>query len=1277
MGVANRSAGGGGSGASGACETATRRRRAARHAGGPRCGMTGWERTRRRGLVVLAATALSLLFCSPAVALVARGHILSSTFEGAGAHTIDAPTGIAVSDATGDVYVVDRSKPHEQVERFRPDGKGGYVFVSAFAVKSPSQIAVDNSTSASDPSRGDVYVVGATEEGVGVGEHGVLIKYSPSEGRVVYRKTIFHHAAEELALEEIYGVAVDASGGLWVYWGEEGNVSGFDSALANRWQPSLTKELGLKEKVACRARPGFAVAPHDEYFYVAHEQETPLEECPEEETTPARIAKFSGTGQLITAGLDSEATTGIAVDPVSGEAYADNVGQVAALTAGGALIQRFGAGALGAGGGLAVDSDNGAVYVLEPSEGKVAVFSPEGPGAPTVDSVYAQSLTPSSERLVTEIDPKGLATTYHFQYGTVNCALDPSGCTDVPALPGAGLGSGFGDQMATQELSGLQPNTTYFYRVIAQNSGGTAESEQSAQAFFTTLPSGEGVLPDHRVWEMVSPPVKHGATIEPISREGALIQSSLDGNSIAWTASSPVTGEAEGNRRPEPVQVISSRNASEGWSSKDISTSHDRGEGVTPGAATEYRFFSPDLSLALVQPQVPNEPLENPPLAPEATEKTIYRRNDTSGAFEPLMTPKADTAGTNFGGKLEYGGATPDLSHVVFGSEVPLTTGAGGRNLYEWESGMLLKLVSLLPGPQGKPASEPTLGDQGRNVRGAVSSDGSRVFWTNGGGDEGPLFMRDTVKGETIQVNAAQGVAEATEEEISERLDEVHFQAASSDGSKVFFTDTWPLTKDSMLEPRAFEETVTEGEASRPAGRPTDLYEFDVQTGKLTDLTPASVGEQGDVLGTLPGASEDGSYVYFVANGVLAPGAKAGNCPRTTPLVPHPQAICNLYLSEADPEHPGSRRTKLIARLSFEDAPDWGAGNSPLPGDLGGVTSQVSASGRYLAFMSARELTGYNNVDANPEAKGAHDEEVFLYDQQAGRIVCASCNPSGASPHGVFDTEDAGEGLGLVVDRPETWLGHWLAGSIPGWTLFGLNNPVAEHQSRYLSNQGRLFFNSADPLVSQVTARSRPETVSGKALSVGVENVYEYESDGEGSCRSQPGCVALISSGTSPRESAFLDASETGSDVFFLTAAPLLAQDSDSTLDIYDARVCGTTETQPCLPAKPPPPPACSGEECRPAFVPEESLAMPASSSFSGPGNTSSSAVLSNTVAHAPVVKPPTTAQQLTKALKACRKLKQRHKRKQCEARARKRYKSRGARSSVARSPHSRHGGRK
>ncbi len=119
--------------------------------------------------------------------------------------------------------------------------------------------------------------------------------------------------------------------------------------------------------------------------------------------------------------------------------------------------------------------------------------------------------------------------------------------------------------------------------------------------------------------------------------------------------------------------------------------------------------------------------------------------------------------------------------------------------------------------------------------------------------------------------------------------------------------------------------------------------------------------------------------------------------------------------------------------------------------------------------------------------------------------------------------------------------GEWVASSLPPWTLSHSSDGYAEatYQPRYLSNSGRLFFNSYDALV--------PADTNGTA------DVYEYEPEGVGPeddrCaastsspgdvfglgRAAHGCVALISAGTSPQESAFLDASENGSDVFFLT----------------------------------------------------------------------------------------------------------------------------------------------
>jgi hypothetical protein len=274
--------------------------------------------------------------------------------------------------------------------------------------------------------------------------------------------------------------------------------------------------------------------------------------------------------------------------------------------------------------------------------------------------------------------------------------------------------------------------------------------------------------------------------------------------------------------------------------------------------------------------------------------------------------------------------------------------------------------------------------------------------------------------------------------------------------------------------------------------------------------------------------------------------------------------------------------------LSSKDEPDWYTtqfGGSPLQENIG---SRVSPGGRYLAFMSERPLTGYDNTDA---VSGQPDEEVYLYDAVTDRLVCASCNPTGARPVGVLDNDK------LLADEWGLWgenrgsgsPAHWLAGNIPGWTTW-------QHQSRYLSDSGRLFFTSPDALVPGDTN--------------GLEDVYEYEPAGVGGCSAgsatfgqrSGGCVGLISSGTSSAESAFMDASETGNDVFFVTTSRLVGEDYDTTYDVYDAHVCSAS--LPCMSGPVSPPPCTSGDACKAAPSPQPEIFGPApSATFSGTGN--------------------------------------------------------------------------
>ncbi len=1241
---------------------------------------------------------LAFGFCS-AYGLVDRGHVFGFTFEGTGEAALVAPSGVATDEATGEVLVVDAAR--ERVDRFRPDGASGFEFVSSFKVDVPGAIAVDNAPGS--PSQGDVYVAGAEESGDEADERDYLYKFTAS-GEKISRREVFKgkEAGEpvELELEDIQGLSVDASGTLWAYWEEEGVISAFSDAEVNKWQPTETIYSEVYSRVSdCPAAGAFAVAPHGEAFYAGYERENAAEECPGEDgltADPVIVARLSASGAIVSRETDRQNTTGAAVDPSSGDLYIDNGSSVAAYKPEGVLIQRFGAGQLSSGAGLAVDGATGDVFAPQGSAGKVDVFVPEGAGAPSVNGVSADALSPGSEQLAAVIDPDGSETEYFFEYGTSDCALAGSGCARAP-VPAGELAAGYGDQRVSVVVDGLSPATAYYYRVQARNGVGGPVVGSPSPNTFQTLPSA-AALPDGREWEMVSPADKHGAQIEAQPLNGAMIMSSTDGEALTWVANGPVVSEPAGSRSPEVAQLLSVR-GSGGWESQSLETPHDQGQGVeTEPVPDEYQDFSPDLALSLLAPAVPVAPGESnlglseaPPLSPQASEKTIYLRDDPplqpdeneqtgyrqAGSeaersflypgYLPLVDAANVTSGQRFGGGLEFQGATPDLSHVVFSSSASLLAGLPGTGeLYESSASGSLQLVSMLP-DEGA-ASEPYLGDgegqsssPGLNARGAISSDGSLVFFTDG---KQHLYVHDSEMGDTVQVNAAQGNG-ATEPgaggqtlpEPGEEQQETHFQTASSDGSRVFFTDTARLTEDSSLEP-----VQEEGEGS------ADLYEFAITSkpgeplhGRLSDLTPEAAEESADVLNLIPGAGENGEYVYFVANGVLAPGATPGHCPRyygeETP--PPAGATCNLYVSEPVGGDPGQRQTRFIATLSDEDAADWGAGLTShfLPSqDLATVTSRVSPNGAYLAFMSQQSLTGYDNEDVSSQHPGERmDEEVFLYDAQSQRLLCASCNPSGARPTGVYDTQRSGEGLGLLVDRSENWTGHWLAGSLQGWTLAYGHYKSPTYQPRYLDDSGRLFFDSPDTLGPQLATPTRTEEVAGKAQQVGVENVYEYEPAGAGSCRSSAGCVGLLSSGTSGHESAFLDASENGDDAFFLTSAPLLAQDQDQAFDIYDARVC--TAASPCLTAPEPPAPACnSTASCHgSAPPPAAQTPLPPSMTYAGPGNVVEQGVSASKAAGKPKAVL-TRAQKLARALKACHKDRSRHKRKACETKARRRY---------------------
>jgi hypothetical protein len=1159
-------------------------------------------------------------------ALAARGHEFKESFAEpcpalevpCGPGKLKEPSAVAVNEASGDVYVLDQG--NARVQRFSATGTylgqfdGGATFedegtteptteaghggnpgeveTGPLAYTSQPQVsgvAVDNACAlqtppltgseceAFDESAGSVYVL---DRG-----HQVIDKFSAAGE---YIGQITEANGEPFNFGEGGGLAVDTEGHLVVF--QQGNS--FNGVL-DRFSNTAANAFLAQTQVSSPPGRGF-LAPGlaldgEGNVYLRSRLVTSL------------VEKFNSTGSTrLIERLDEEDSSGLAADQRSGDSYLDNVSTLAAFGPTGTELQRLAVpGEHGA--GVAVDSapSSETVYVVDSQAGVVDVYSPQQPSAPTVESESLSAVTADSADLEGLLNPRGAATTYTFQYGPCPsvAACPTSPYTLSAPLPPLPIGADFEIHPVSVHVQGLAANTVYHFRLAAENSLSTEPTLGVGLIFTTQRPGEELTLPDGRQYQLVSPPDKLGSLILPIEESG-VVQAAADGRAIAYVANAPIEPSPPG-AYSLGTQVLSARGPA-AWASQNLIAPHVGLTGPCVGCGLEPRFFSEDLSASFLQPFGAFDPS----ISPEATESTAFLRTDylngdpsqlcqpkTMSCYRPLVTGAPGLAnvpeGTVFGDPggcppapicgPEFEDATPDAAHAVLSSGIALTeTPIPGRSLYAWDStappAQQLQLLSLLPGPGAEPALKPKLGFHNRNTRGALSADGRLVVWEDVNASSEPLALydRDLGREETLQLDRAEPACEAA---LECQSGAGKFQFASADGSRVFFTDVRKLTEDSGSDP-----------SSTPPK--ADLYECRIVFAaggdecELTDLTPETGGESADVQGQLPGASGDAKWVYFVANGVLTSEpdsqgevAQPGECATNAPAA----KTCNLYLLHAG-------QIRLVTVLSAADSHDW-------QDALRGMPARVSPNGQWLALMSQRSLTGYDNRDA---ASGQPAAEVYLYSAASDQLVCASCQPSGARPVG-FEYAKLQAPNGIVGGPRDIWEVHALvAANVPGWTGNADDGSVTRHQPRYLSDAGRLFFNSGDGLVSQDAN--------------GTQDVYQYEPSGVGSCTEvgptfsvrNGGCIDLISSGASSLESAFLDASQSGNDVFFLTSAQLVRSDIDHARDVYDAHVC--TAEVPCLPEPPAPPPACQGDSCQlPAVPPNDQT--PGSLSFQGAGN--------------------------------------------------------------------------
>jgi hypothetical protein len=110
----------------------------------------------------------------------------------------------------------------------------------------------------------------------------------------------------------------------------------------------------------------------------------------------------------------------------------------------------------------------------------MSIPPPPPPSAPTVTTDAPSEVYSTTVKLNGSVYPNGSSTNYYFQYGTTTAYGNT-----IPVSPGMNIGNGWGYVYTWNNVSGLQSGTTYHYRNVATNAGGTS---YGADRTFTTAP---------------------------------------------------------------------------------------------------------------------------------------------------------------------------------------------------------------------------------------------------------------------------------------------------------------------------------------------------------------------------------------------------------------------------------------------------------------------------------------------------------------------------------------------------------------------------------------------------------------------------------------------------------------------------------------------------------------------------------------------------------------------------------------------------------------------
>lgn len=834
-----------------------------------------------------------------------------------------------------------------------------------------------------------------------------------------------------------------------------------------------------------------------------------------------------------------------------------------------------------------------------PSYGPPATFT-IGAVPPAVDGESASALTSHGATLHAQVNPEKQETRcLRFEYG-----LQAGEYTGSVPCAEESLGAGHGAAEASAALTKLTRKTTYHFRVVVANPSSPGGETDGPDQSFTTLP------------------LLIGQQAEPLGPDAAKVSATLNGEGgrVVYYVEYGTSSGYGASTSP----AVAPQAAEEATVDLDI-------EGLAPETAYHYRVvaedqygreYGPDATFATYPATVAGLPngrvyelvsnFEDPSseafvpypalLAPEAQTEAArssyspFRAAADGAAVTFIGSPDREggsgnevtqaSGGNQYlaqrsaggGWKLsdisppgdlhaQYLGFTADLSSGVLEAAVeppfvaaetllsPPETGSHAVQaiLYERSTGAEGLFRPLFPSVAAYRTSEKDLVNEyeGTSANGAYRLVNSTEDLLSG---EGAIERQ---LAEQVKTEAKEGIARTDLYLLGEGAaslvnvlpnGEINpnatvaptlSNAISADGSRVF----WTSSKDAAQPQTVFVREngtrtvqVSAGSATFWTASPGGKLAYYTEAGKLwrfdlesEERTQLAGGEEG-VRGVIA-TNEAGEEGAYLYFVATEKLTAEANAAGREPVAGED----NLYLQEPETEG-GGTRTAFIGTLSGQNAPDWSAG-------LNGRTANITPDGRGLVFASRRNLTSGSYPD-----EGA--EEVYVYDAGDGSLFCASCRPQASG------------------------------GDLPGADVLAKGVPDSTYVPRWISEDGdEVFFDSSAQLVPQDIA--------------GLQQVYEWQRDGSGSCAEAAGCVYMLSSGIEA-EADFIDASASGSDVFFVTRQRLVPEDGDENVDVYDARVGGV------LPVSPP---ACTGTGCQGAAAPPPTFATPPSVTFEGVGN--------------------------------------------------------------------------